>query len=683
MLAEVHRCHAELVEQLDYFVSTVSAQLRLLTLNYYGRQLCDIRPEHDLKQDPLFVRDFHDEKTYQWLLDQVLPYLQHQSYWQGPLRFLTRTGKSLASEFKILVHRDGGGHIVSYTAIARLNPGQNNAYLTALNQHIFHHAIEGMMLTDASARILSVNAAFSVITGYQPQEVLGQKTSVLRSAHHDDSFYQQMWQQLHQQGYWQGEVWNRRKDCTVYPQWLKIAKITTADSGLCQYLAVFHDLSATRSRDKKIHELTNLDQLTRLGNRDLLVSRLPLVLAQCRQQRKQLMLCWIDGGQLTEVNQQLGLKYGDRLIQAQAMRLQRCIAAEDTLVRIYADDYILLHQTRSQEPDSSLLNQLMHALQQPLQFDQMTLIPHPRIGVACYPFDGKDEESLLQAAELAMLEAKGKGGTALMFYNPALSADYQRRAVIRQKLVVALQHDNTALQLYFQPQINLISGRIVAAEALLRFQDAELGAVSPADFIPIAEQSALIIELDRWVVRRLCEHIVGWKAECKWVPLLAFNISAKHLAVADFADWLLACLATYGIKPSELEMEITETALIDYEAVVIATLKQLKAAGLNIALDDFGTGYSSLSYLNKLPLDRIKIDRSVITDLPGNSKALCILKSLVLLASQLGLELTVEGVEKQQQHQLLCQLGCAEAQGFLYARPMRASQLLQVLLLPA
>ncbi|SEA03342.1 putative bifunctional diguanylate cyclase/phosphodiesterase [Alkalimonas amylolytica] len=676
MLTDLPNIHQDIVEQLDYFISTVNTDFRLLTLNPFGRKLCGIAAELNLMQHPLYVHHFHDKENYHYLLNTVFPHVQKHSYWQGPLCFFDQQKNCIPTQLKVLAHRDLAGNIISYTGIAHSLPSLPEQTLDELNKQIFDDAIEGIMVTDAQARILKVNPAFTSITGYKAAEVIGKTPAILRSSHHGPDFYRQMWQTIEKKGYWQGEIWNRKKDLTVYQQWLKISRVQSSDGALSHYLAVFQDLSVIRSKDQQIHQLVNFDRLTRLGNRELLVSRFPQTLAQCKQQKSKLLICWIDGGQLSDVNQQLGLTYGDRLIQLQAERLQHLAGPEDTLVRIYADDYILLHQTSTNLSQSNkLISRLLEELKQPARLGDEILLPTPHIGVACYPEDGEQEEDLLHAAELAMFAAKEKGGPCLNFYNRQAGADYHRKALIRQKLLTALQADEVHLQLYFQPKVKLSNGSLAGAEALIRWQDPELGAISPADFIPIAEQSSLIIELDRWVVKQLCRQLVSWQQQHLSVPVISFNISARHLVEPDFTSWLLACLQEYQISASALEMEITETALIDNEANAISKLQLLKDNGMKIALDDFGTGYSSLCYLKNMPLDTVKIDRSVVSDLTTNAKALCIIKSIQLLASELQLGLAVEGIENQQQHQILVEIGCPQAQGYWYARPMPANQM--------
>ncbi|MEE2002777.1 EAL domain-containing protein [Alkalimonas sp. MEB108] len=676
MLTDLPSIHQDIVEQLDYFISTVSTDLRLLTLNPFGRKLCGIAADHDLMQQPLYVHNFHDKENYQFLLNIVFPHVQKHSYWQGSLCFFDQQHNCIPSHLKVLAHRDLAGTIISYTGIAHTQPSLDTKTLDELSKQLFADAIEGIMVTDTQARILKVNPAFTSITGYEAAEVIGKTPAILRSAHHGADFYRQMWQTIEENGYWQGEIWNRKKDLTVYQQWLKISRVLNSDGALSHYLAVFQDLSVIRSKDQQIHQLVNFDRLTRLGNRELLVSRFPQTLAQCRQHKSKLLVCWIDGGQLSDVNQQFGLTCGDQLIQLQAERLQQLIGPEDTLVRIYADDYILLHQTKAGfSQTNKLIGHLLEVLKQPARLGDEVLLPTPHIGVACYPEDGEQEEDLLHAAELAMFAAKEKGSPGLNFYNRQVGADYHRRALIRQKLQAALQTNELQLQLYFQPKVTLSNGSLAGAEALIRWHEPELGTISPADFIPIAEQSSLIIELDRWVVTQLCKQLLCWQQKQLSLPVISFNISARHLVEPDFTSWLLGCLQAYQIPPSALEMEITETALIDNEANAISKLQLLKDNGMRIALDDFGTGYSSLCYLKNMPLDTVKIDRSVVSDLTTNAKALCIIKSIQLLASELQLGLTVEGIENQQQHQILVELGCQQAQGYWYAKPMPAKQM--------
>lgn len=551
-------------------------------------------------------------------------------------------------------------------------------YLQQLSDYLLYESGEGVMLTDHQGHILAVNASFSQITGFSADEVSGKKTAILRSDHHPPEFYQQLWYNIQHKGRWQGIVWNRRKDCSVYQQSLKIRAIYDRQQAVSHYIALIRDLTLQTAEAGQHHALTTLDRLTGLGNRDMLVSRFSQQLAQSRDNCFHLYVIWIDGGQLASVNQQFGLASGDMLIQQQAQRLQQWTSGKDTLIRLYADDYIIL-KPAVYPAKASYFDMLVQRLAQPVCLGNHQVTVAPAVGVSCYPADGDQEEQLLYAAESAMLEAKKQGANCWCMFNTRQGQANIRRHMLKHKLTEQLQHTPDQLQLYFQPKVLMETGTICGAEALIRWQLPGEGWVSPSELISIAEESRLIISLDRWVVAEVCRIMHRYLQQNICFPLLSFNISAKQLNEHDFADWLSNCLANWGIKGHQLEMEVTESAFIDNEMEAIKLLRSLQQSGLRIALDDFGTGYSSLSYLKDMPLNTVKIDRSLISDITTNQRAQCIVRNLRMLATDLQLSLVVEGVETTEQHQLLRQLGCQQAQGYYFARPLPGTEFVAML----
>ena len=537
------------------------------------------------------------------------------------------------------------------------------------------------MLTDQHATILAVNDAFSEITGYSAEQALGKTPAILRSAHHLPEFYQQMWHSVLATGSWQGRIWNRRKDDSVYQQWMNITAIYDEQQQISHYLAVFQDLSQLRLHDSQKQQLLTSDNLTGLGNRELLVSRFAHLLAHCRKLKQPLQVIWIDAGQLAHVNQQHGLKVGDLLIQAQASVLNAILSPGQTLVRLYGDDFVLLSTANdAQSATEVLIPRILQVLSEPFRIDGISVCCTPAIGVARYPLDGENEETLLHAAESALALAKRQGGGIACFYNVAQGEASIRRQAVRQSLSRQLHTQTSELLLHFQPKFNLKQRQICGAEALLRWPSTEFGMLNPAEFIAIAEESRLIVKLDRWVISQLFSLVRCWQRQGTYnLPLISFNVSAKQLAEQDFASWLLKCLAQHQLAPGCFELEVTESAFIENPQQAVEQLGLLKQRGLRIALDDFGIGYSSLVYLKNLPLDTVKIDRSVISDINCNVKSESIVRNLSALLQDLQLTMVIEGVETAAQHLKLTQLGCEIAQGFYYAKPMPQSAFEQLL----
>lgn len=547
---------------------------------------------------------------------------------------------------------------------------------------LFDDASHGLMLTDAKARILRVNETFCRITGYASDEVLGQTPALFRSSQHPASFYTEMWQTIAEQGSWQGEIWNRRRDNAIYRQWLKITEIKDPAGEVCYYLGMMQDLSERPSRETHAFDFIHYDRLTGLGSREMLINRFPQALAHAKATRSKLLILWVDASQLGHINEQYGLTIGDLVVRVQGLRLKKIIDEQGTLVRLYADDFVLLHQSRDAGADM-LCETILEALRQPISLGDKQISCCASIGVACFPHDSDKRETLLNAAEMAVQDAKRRGGNCVAYYNPSDGQASLRRHQILRRLSQAMVQEDNALHLFFQPKWSMHSRQLTGIEALIRWRDDELGDISPAEFIPIAEQSDLIIKLDRWVVLQLCKLMPRLRAQSHGLPTLSINLSARHLCQPDLCDWLLSCLSTYAVHPNELELEITETALMDNEDKASQILAELKLQGFHIALDDFGSGYSSLSHLKNMPLDTVKIDRSLIQDITSNDKASSIVKNLTAMVADLSLNLVVEGVETIEQHELLRKLGCQQSQGYLYARPMPMQELLALLAYPA
>ncbi|MBT1065548.1 EAL domain-containing protein [Bowmanella sp. Y26] len=547
---------------------------------------------------------------------------------------------------------------------------------------LFNEASQGLMLTDASARIVRVNKTFCRITGFASEEVIGKTPALFRSSQHPASFYEEMWQTISKQGCWQGEIWNRRRDHAIYRQWLKITEIKDQSGEVRFYLGMMQDLSEQPTRISHSFDFIHYDRLTGLGSREMLINRFPQALAQSKATRTKLLILWIDASQLGHINEQYGLTIGDLVVRVQGLRLKKIIDEQDTLVRLYADDFVLLHQSRDACADM-LCETILDVLRQPISLGDKQISCCASIGVACFPHDSDKRETLLNAAEMAVQDAKRRGGNCVAYYNPSDGQASVRRHQILRRLSQALVDDDDALHLFFQPKWSMNSRHLTGIEALIRWRDVELGDISPAEFIPIAEQSDLIIKLDRWVVLQLCKLLPNMRGQSRELPMLSINLSARHLCQPDLCDWLLSCLSAHGVRPCELELEITETALMDNEDKASEILVELKRQGFHIALDDFGSGYSSLSHLKNMPLDTVKIDRSLIQDLTCNNKACSIVKNLTAMVADLSLNLVVEGVETIEQHELLRQLGCQQSQGYLYARPMPMQELLALLAYPA
>ena len=668
------------------FVASFDPHYRIEYINTSGRRLLGIDLERDLKARPLDVRELYADETWQQLSRDIFPEVMISGCWSGTLNFRSLSGHEVPVQLRILAHRDEQGQITGLTAI-----GQDQRLRRALQtqeamaERILDSTIEGVIVTDADARIQRVNTAFTQITGYSAEEVVGKTPKLLRSQHHEPSFYEAMNTALKEQGNWQGEIWNRRKSGEVYLQWMSVSAIRDDQGRITSFVSIFHDLTEMRAKEARIEELAFTDPLTGMGNRHKFVQTLnDLLKSQSAHphptDKPSIALLCIDVGQLSPINDRFGMNGGDRIIKWQVERLQQKVGDRLNLYRLAGDELVAILSDPADLTDiARSACECIEQLQVPLQLEEESIRLSPAIGLAVYPKDGKEVDTLLSCAQTAMLAAKQKGRDQYRFYDETLSDELQQRLMLEQQLRLAVQHEEgCGLELYLQPKVNLDDHSLVGGEVLLRWQHPEKGMISPADFIPLAEESRLIVALDRWVFRQACELLRHWKDRMSELPRLSINMSARQLQESDLIEWYVNTVQEHGLDARQLEIEVTETAFINLADDVLEKLSGLREAGFGLALDDFGTGYSSLTYLRRLPLDVVKIDRSFVADLSTDARATTLLKGVMQLLSELDFHVVAEGIETDEQARLLRSIGCSTGQGYLYYKPIPASEFMQL-----
>lgn len=543
-----------------------------------------------------------------------------------------------------------------------------------LAQKVIEASLDGIVITDQDGHIQAVNPSFTTLTGYSPEEVIGKTPSVLSSGRHDKHFYSEMWHNLKQQGYWQGEIWNRRKNGEIYAEWLTITAIRGEDAGIRQFAAIFSDITDRKRKEEQIHTLAYYDELTGLANRRLLTDRLELALANARRHQHKMALLFLDLDLFKRINDTLGHQVGDEVLQQVAHRLESMVGGGDSVARLGGDEFtVLVPEVASLHLLESLADRLIRNLTQPLQVQQASLVVSTSIGISVFPDDGETAEMLLKHADTAMYRAKDAGRNNYCFYNAVMGernyADLELEHGLRKAL------ENRAFHLTYQPKIDVVSRRWMGMEALLRWHDPELGEVSPAQFIPLAETLGLIETLGDWVIDQVCGQLCEWIAAGHQPVPISVNVSARQLLDADFANRVFLRLQQAGLPAELLELELTESCLIlDEEHGQYQVLNLLRAGGVRLSIDDFGTGYSSLSYLRKLPINTLKIDASFVRELPQNQGDSQLVRAIIAMATALGLDVVAEGVESRAQATLLQALGCNVCQGFWLARPARVAQ---------
>jgi len=569
-------------------------------------------------------------------------------------------------------HQTGSiGGVVQFTEdISNLRHAEDQLRVTS---RIFDQAGEAIMIADPDSIIRSVNAAFCKITGYSAEEAIGQATTLLKSGRQSAAFYQDMWQSLHSAGYWQGEIWNRRKSGEVYPQWLTINRVDDDQGKITHYIGVFSDITQLKESQQKIEFLATHDTLTGLPNRALFNDRLNFALLQMHRHQKRLALMFIDLDNFKSINDTLGHAYGDQLLQQVAIRLSSALRDVDTVARLGGDEFTAILTDCSVETANHVALRVIEHLAAPYDLQGRSLYVSASAGVAFYPEDGGTASELTKSADAAMYRAKEQGRNRVEFFMPELQLRLQQRANLETALRDALRHDR--LRLTFQPKIALTHGhRIMGAEALLRLRDPSLGEISPADFIPIAENTGLIVEVDRAVQRLLLQYLTQWLAEGLSVPTIAFNTSTRGIKEPHYVQHLIDAFKDADVPTSLVQLEIIEGALLENTEQVFSNLNMLASAKVRISIDDFGTGYSSLSYLKRLPLSELKIDKCFVKGLGQNREDEAIASAVLALANALGLTTVAEGVETLPQLEWLESMGCDMAQGYYFSKPLEADE---------
>ena len=558
------------------------------------------------------------------------------------------------------------GMMVDISERKRAEAGARRAAL------VYAHTHDAIVVTDAAGVVQDVNPAFTRITGYAPADILGRRMNMLSSGRQDQAFYQAMWNELLASGSWSGDVYNRKKSGEEFTEHLQISTSYNPDGSVHCRIGLFSDVTEERAREATIWHQAHYDHLTQLPNRQLFEQSLLQSMEHTRRSGVPFALLFLDLDFFKTVNDTFGHDEGDELLRQVARRLLACVRASDQVARLGGDEFTVLLQDIKQPEDAHhICRKLLHAIAQPYQLGYSSASISVSSGVVFYPRDGADSETLLKNADLAMYASKDKGRNQFSEFTPAMEQEEEQRLLLLRALRQGL--DEEEFVLHYQPIVEMASGRIAKAEALLRWQPPLRGSVSPAEFIPAAEESGLIVPLGDWVLREATRQLAQWRAQVAADFSLSVNVSPAqlHAHEQDVRSWL-AHLAQLELPAQALVLEITERLLLEPDREADAKLRLLQDAGVQLALDDFGTGYSSLTHLKRFDIDLLKIDRSFVQQLaPGNDDAvLC--QAIIAMAHQLGIRVVAEGVEMQAQHDLLLDAGCDLGQGYWYGRPMPA-----------
>lgn len=548
---------------------------------------------------------------------------------------------------------------------------------------IAFEAHEGIMITDADVNILKVNSAFTHITGYSNNEIIGKNPRILASSRHNADFYVAMWESVNSTGTWDGEIWNKRKNGDIYPEHLTITAVKNANNIVTNYVGTMSDITMSPSAAEEIHHLAFYDPLTELPNRLLLRDRLKSAVASGHRSGRKGALLFIDMDDFKTLNDTLGHDMGDLLLQQVAERLTACVRESDTVARLGGDEFVVMLEDLSEKVSDAAIqtenigNKILDSLSQPYRLAVHDYRCTPSIGASLINDHEQSIEELMKQADIAMYQAKASGRNALCFFDPQMQVCIAARVALEADLRLALTENQ--FMLYYQPQV-YHNRQIIGAEVLIRWHHPQRGFVSPVDFIPLAEETGMILPIGLWVLETACAQIKSWESsEHTRHLLLAVNVSARQFHQTDFVEQVRMVLHRCAINPNRLKLELTESLVLDDINDTILKMNALREIGVCFSMDDFGTGYSSLSSLKKLPLNQLKIDQSFVRDLTIDPDDAVIVQTIISMARNLGIGVIAEGVETETQRAFLELHGCPLYQGYLFSKPVPIEQFEQLI----
>jgi diguanylate cyclase (GGDEF)-like protein/PAS domain S-box-containing protein len=626
------------------------------------------------------------------LHETIIPQRYRERHQQGLARYLAGSGTGILNtrvEVEAL-KRDGIEFPVELivTSIGSPQAPQFNAFLRDLTERraetvrqklaasVFDHAREGIIITNLAGNILNVNAAFTRITGYSSDEVLGRNPRLLQSGRQEPEFYQQLWRELKTNGQWSGEILNRRKSGELYSELLTISAVVSAQGVAQHYVALFTDISTQKNQQLQLEMLTHFDVLTGLPNRVLLTDRLQQCIGRCRRQEEVMAVVMIDLDGFKAINDTHGQEVGNAMVKASAVRLKAVLRDCDTLARVGGDEFVAVVAGLAPEQDHMpMLTRLLRAAAASVNVNGASISVTASLGVTFFPADDSDADQLIRHADQALYQAKQAGKNRFQLFDVAHDVAVKARHESAARVGAGLQ--NQEFVLFYQPKVHMRSGAVRGAEALIRWQHPSLGLLAPGQFLPVIEDQPVSVELGEWVIASALEQVAQWQALGLTLQV-SVNIGARQLQHGGFVDALSRALAQCpGVSANLLQLEILETSAIEDMTRVSQVLRDCQALGVSFALDDFGTGYSSLAYLKNLPADVLKIDQSFVRGMFQSPTDLAIVKGVIGLSQAFRREVIAEGVETLEIGQKLLSLGCELAQGYGIARPMPAADLLQ------
>lgn len=653
---------ARVLAQLQEPIITLDATGYITSWNQGTQRLYGFAPEEAVGQHILFLYASDDDEQatgieeFFQIDDSALLKVKHRK----------KSGEVFWVDLSLSVLRDQENDVVSFVGhLSELGKNLSTAEKLSLHASIIANSDQGILITDGQERIVSVNAAFSRITGYSMQEAIGQTTDLLRSGAHDADFRAQVYAALKGTGPWQGEIIGKRKNGELFPQSVSISAVRDDAGAITHAFSIFSDISVLRASEERMQKLVNYDSLTGLPNRTLFNQLLGQSLAAARRNNDCCVVLALEVNRFSTIKETFGNEVADELLRQAGQRWRAVLRDEDVLARVGDAEFVAVLTSIQKREHSGIVSQkLLAALDLPFEIEANQVHGAASIGISVFPEDGQDAASLLRFSDVAVKRLLSDGSSGYLFYSPEMNQrakeQWQLEAELRRAVV------SGELLLHYQPKVSLRSGRIVGAEALIRWRHPQHGMVSPGKFIPVAEETGLILDIGNWVLEEACRQIKAWMIAGIEMPPIAVNLSARqfdqHLPVR-----LQSVLDRHGVPPERLKLEITESLLVRGADSVIQIMNELVGMGFALAMDDFGTGYSSLANLKRFPITTLKIDRAFVIGVPGDQNDCAIARAIVTMGLQLRQEIVAEGIETIAQMDFLRNLGCDQLQGFLFS----------------
>ncbi len=600
-------------------------------------------------------------------------------YWEGEIWNRRKNGEIYPEWLKISSVKNNQGEVTHYIGVfSDITTRKKDAENLRLFARVFDSSSEGIMITDTGGNIISVNPAFTSTTGYTKKEIIGKKPNILQSGRQSPEFYIDMWTSIHATGSWEGEIWNRRKDGEVYPEWLSINAVKNEQGQITNYVGVFTDITERKRAEEHLKYLAHYDTLTGLPNRLHFHEKLSEAITAAEQSDQFFIVAviFLDLDRFKLINDTLGHSVGDRVLKQVAQRLQGCVDGNDLIARLAGDEFtIMLTDIKHRFEVVEVLEKMTKRISEPFILQGQEYFISLSMGISLYPDHGISPEELIKNADSAMYLAK-ESGNEYKFYSEEIDLANERIVTLKNGLHRAIEQGQ--LRIYYQPQVDVESKRIVGLEALIRWAHPELGMISPADFIPIAEESGLIIPIGEWMLKEVCRQYGIWKEQGIAPQTVSINLSVRQFRDPDLVQKIKNTLRKTEMDPSCLELEITESISMHNMEEIIGALNAIRELNIKVSVDDFGTGHSSLSYLMQLPVDTLKIDKSFIKNLPSSDNV-SIVRAIIDMAHALELKVTAEGVENEEELQFLKEHSCDKVQGYLFSRPVEGSEIEKML----